>query len=90
MRRFVPVLLGAIALAWVSAAPADDPDVPERYMKVDEVKALLDLRQTVRFIDVRPREQYELLHIKGAVSIPLEEMRRRIGEISRQDLTVVY
>jgi rhodanese-related sulfurtransferase len=90
VRRRAAGLAGLVALAWVGAAPADDPDVPERYMKVDEVKALLDTRQRVTFVDVRPREQYELLHIKGAVSIPLEEMTRRAGEVSRQDLVVLY
>jgi rhodanese-related sulfurtransferase len=83
-------VLLAVALSWVTAAPADDPDVPERYIKVDEVKALLDMKQAVAFIDVRPREQYDLLHIKGAVSIPLEEVPRRIDQISRQAFTVIY
>jgi rhodanese-related sulfurtransferase len=83
-------IVAVLALAWVGAAPADDPDVPERYMKVDEVKALLDMKRAVTFVDVRPRDQYELMHIKGALSIPLEEMPRRIGEISQQDFTVLY
>jgi rhodanese-related sulfurtransferase len=90
VRRLVAGLAGLAALAWVGAAPADDPDVPERYMTVDEVKALLDMKQRVTFVDVRPREQYDLLHIKGALSIPLEEMPRRVSEISRQDFTVLY
>lgn len=90
MRRLAAGLAGLVALAWIGVAPADDPDVPERYMKVDEVKALLDKKQAVRFVDVRPREQYDLLHIKGAVSIPLEEMAGRAGEVSRQDLVVLY
>jgi rhodanese-related sulfurtransferase len=90
MRRSIAAALCAIALSWAGAAPAGDPDVPERYVKVDEVKARLDLGQMVRFVDVRPREQYDLLHIRGALSIPLEEVPRRLGEVSRQDFTVVY
>ena len=90
MWRAVPIVLAAVALTWAGPAPADDPDVPERYMKVDEVKALVDLKQPVRFVDVRPRAQYDALHIAGALSIPLDEMPRRLDEISRQDFVVVY
>jgi 3-mercaptopyruvate sulfurtransferase SseA len=89
-RHTIPVLLLAIALTWVGPAPADDPEVPERYMKVDEAKALVDMKKAVTFVDVRPREQYDLLHIKGAISVPLDELPRRLDEVSRQDVVVVY
>ena len=69
--------LCAIALSWAGAAPAGDPDVPERYVKVDEVKARLDLGQMVRFVDVRPREQYDLLHIRGALNNGLSKEQIR-------------
>lgn len=87
------LLAAALALAlsfWVGPAPADDPEVPEKYMSVDEVKALLDQQKRVAFIDVRPKEQFDELHIKGARSIPLRELVRRLGEVSKQDLTVLY
>jgi 3-mercaptopyruvate sulfurtransferase SseA len=89
MKRILPVLLAA-ALFWVSPAPADDPEVPEKFMSVDEVKALLDQNKPVRFIDVRAKEQFEALHIRGAASIPLRDLAGRVGEVSRQGLVVLY
>jgi rhodanese-related sulfurtransferase len=88
--RLAAAALLAVALGWVTPAPAGDPEVPERYMSVDEVKALLDLRKPVTFVDVRPRDQYEVLHIRGARSLPLEELPRRLDELSRQEFVVLY
>ena len=90
MRRLVSVLLAAAALVWASAAPADDPEVPEKYMSVNEVKALLDQKKPVTFIDVRPKEQYDEVHIRGARSVPLRDIPGRLAEISRQDFLVLY
>ena len=90
MTRLVPVLLAVAMLGWVTAAPADDPEVPEKYIKVDEVKALLDRRKPVAFIDVRPKEQYDIVHIRGAASIPLEELPARLAEVARRDIVVLY
>jgi rhodanese-related sulfurtransferase len=90
MRRVLPVVLCAMALCWVSAAPADDPEVPEKYMSVDEVKALLDQKKRVTFVDVRPKEQFDEEHIRGAKSIPLRELPTRLGEVPKQDLVIVY
>jgi rhodanese-related sulfurtransferase len=90
MRSIVPILLVAALALGVTPAPADDPEVPEKYMSVDEVKALLDQRKRITFVDVRPRSQYDELHIRGAISIPLGEMRDRLGEIRKQDLVVLY
>ena len=40
MRRLLIVALGLVVVGWATAAPADDPEVPERYIKVDEARAL--------------------------------------------------
>ena len=80
----------AIALLALGAAPGGDPEVPERYISVDEVKALLDLKKQVIFIDVRPAEQFAELHIAGARSLPLREMPRQLQAVPRQDFVVLY
>lgn len=90
MARLLPLCLTIAALFWVSPAPADDPDVPEKYMSVDQVKALLDRQKPVMFIDVRPKQQFDELHIKGARNIPLGELSRRFADVSRQDFAVLY
>ena len=81
---FVGVLLAA------TVAPAGDPEVPERYVSVDEAKAMLDAGKRVVFIDVREREQFDDLHIREARNIPLRELPRRLSEVPRQGTVTLY
>ena len=41
-------------------------------------------------IDVRPTEEYESGHIRGALSIPLDELARRVRELPKTKLIVAY
>ena len=90
MKRLVTILLLASAMAWAAPAPAGNPEVPEKFISADEAKSLLDGRQRVTFIDVREKAQYDDLHIKGAINIPLGVMPARLAEISRTDFIVLY
>jgi len=83
-------LVIATAILWAAPAPADDPEVPEKYISVDEAKAHVDKRQRVLFVDVRERAQYDDLHIKGAINVPLDEIRRHLRDIPRNELVVLY
>jgi len=47
-------------------------------------------RGEVVVLDVRPSEEYAAGHIKGAVSIPLEELEARLDELSRDVEIVAY
>lgn len=44
----------------------------------------------VTVLDVRPAEEYRAAHIPGALSIPLEELRSRLGELSPDREVVAY
>ena len=44
----------------------------------------------VTLIDVRPREEYEAAHLPGAISVPLEELEDRIGELPQDREIVAY
>jgi predicted sulfurtransferase len=94
MRRARRALLAALvittAILWVAPAPADDPEVPEKYISVDEAKALVDKRQRVLFVDVREKAQYDDLHIKGAINVPVDQIRTRLREIPRNDPVILY
>ena len=90
MKRLVTIPLLALAMAWATPAPAGIPDVPEKYISVDEAKAALDKRQPITFIDVREKAQFDDLHIKGAINIPLGTMPARLAEISRTELLTLY
>ena len=90
MKRLLSILLLAVVMAWAAAAPAGNPPVPEKFISADEAKAMLDRRQRLTFIDVRDQAQYDDLHIKGAVNIPLGVLPARLAEISRKDFVVLY
>jgi rhodanese-related sulfurtransferase/DNA-binding transcriptional ArsR family regulator len=41
-------------------------------------------------LDVRPPEEYAAAHVAGALSMPLEELERRLGELPRDRQIVAY
>lgn len=45
---------------------------------------------TVTVLDVRPREEFELAHVPGAVNIPTAELKRRLSELPRAKEIVAY
>lgn len=42
------------------------------------------------FLDVRSAEQYSQSHVKGAISIPLEELPDRLNELNPDDWIIPY
>ena len=87
-RVLVTVVAGAILL--VGAAPAAPPDHPVNFIKVDELKAVLDGGAKADIIDVRNWDAYVEMHIKGARSMPLRAVEARAHEISKTGLVVFY
>jgi len=47
-------------------------------------------RKDVVLIDFRPAEEYGAVHIKGALSIPLAELKARLKELPRDQEVVAY
>ena len=64
---------------------------PEKLSSVDR-KALMDQakRGEVIVIDVRPQEEYEAGHLPFARSMPVAELEKRLGELSRRQTIVAY
>ena len=90
VKALLAVLATMVMLGWVGTAPAGDPEVLEKYIKVAEAKALVDQNKRVSFIDVRPPAHYERLHIKGALNIPLADMSRRLADVDKRVRVVLY
>ena len=44
----------------------------------------------VTILDVRPREEYQAGHIPGALSVPLSDLRKRLGELPKDREVVAY
>jgi rhodanese-related sulfurtransferase/DNA-binding transcriptional ArsR family regulator len=45
---------------------------------------------TVTLLDVRPHEEYTLGHLPGALNIPVEELKKRLSELPRDQEIVAY
>ena len=62
---------------------------PEKELSADELKALLDKKVKLFYLDVRePKELEELGTIDGHVNIPMSQLEARISEIPRDVLIV--
>jgi rhodanese-related sulfurtransferase len=86
-------LLGVVITASIlllGAAPAAPPDAPVNFIKVDELKTLVDQGHRIDLIDVRHWQSYVEMHIKGARSMPLRVIEARASEISKTGLVVFY
>ena len=58
---------------------------------VDRKALLARVRKgEVTLLDVRPADEYEAGHIAGALSLPLPELKRRLGELPKGQEIVAY
>lgn len=86
----MPMLVRAaplvVALSAIAALPvlAQEEDTSSPALRVEwaEFKQLYDAKK-IEVIDVRPLPNYETGHIPRALSIPLEEVERRLPEIRK-------
>jgi hypothetical protein len=91
--RFAPALLallGALLLPAAARVGSAQQEPPIQFIKVDELNGLLHKGAAAKLIDVRSRQEYLTRHIKGAMSIPLDTIELRAGEVPRQGLVVLY
>ena len=63
---------------------------PIELIRVEQLTSLVRRGAPVQIVDVRSRQEYLTRHIKGAVSIPLDTIELRAGEVPRQGLVVLY
>ena len=90
MRSLVASVMAAAVLLGF-AAPAAIPESPINFIKVDELKTLLDQGRRVDLIDVRHWDSYVEMHIKGARSMPVRVIEARAAkEISKTGVVVFY
>lgn len=55
----------------------------------DELTKLLKRGGAV-VIDVRPQNEYDTAHLEGALSIPISELKSRVGELPRRKEIIAY
>jgi 3-mercaptopyruvate sulfurtransferase SseA len=83
----------------VAADPGKYPQYAQQQLPKDVTPEFIHLtnlvddiieRKKVTIIDVRSPEEYQESHIKGAISIPLDEVASRAGEIPKDGVAVLY
>jgi rhodanese-related sulfurtransferase len=78
-------------LADIERLVRDYLETPEELEPIDRRELLERARQgLVTVIDVRPFEEYLSGHIPGAVSVPVEELERRVGNMPRDQEIIAY
>jgi rhodanese-related sulfurtransferase len=65
-----------------------DPQV--RVMRIDDLNVLKNGNTDFLLVDARPREQYYMAHIPGAVSMPLNEISAYVSGLDRNRMIVTY
>jgi rhodanese-related sulfurtransferase/predicted transcriptional regulator len=65
-----------------------EDDVEE--LTKEELWRRLKRKDKLVVLDVRPVEEYEAGHIPGAISIPVDELKKRIKELPRSKQIVAY
>ena len=93
------ILIGALASIFLVSNQGDqfaasnpDPEIPfPQIQRVDlsTAKSALD-GGTAVFVDVRGQSYYQDGHIPGAVSIPLNQLEERQGELNQEDWIILY
>ncbi len=66
----------------------DDRDALKPVTFAELRKLMRDDQVTI--IDVRPRTEFEAGHIPGALSIPVEELKHRVGELPKRKEVIAY
>ncbi len=73
------------------STPAPSAFLPEiTRVSAAEVKARLDKGANIVIVDARAGEAYQRTRIAGAISIPMEDISRRLGELRRYDEIITY
>jgi rhodanese-related sulfurtransferase len=60
------------------------------YISIEDVKRELDRGADFIILDARPKPDYELDHIAGAISMPFFEVEQRYKELPRDKWIVTY
>ena len=80
----------APAAVHTPAAVESDIPYPEVVrISIEEAKAQLEAGTAV-LLDVRPFEDYQTLHAANAISIPLDELPGRTGELPQDTAILIY
>ena len=70
------------------ASPTEAQDNARRIPR-DEAMKMVKEHKAV-YVDVRPKDQYDIEHIEGSINIPLAEVTARANELPKNKFIVTY
>ncbi len=73
-----------------SGGPEPNFTTDNIYVSIDELKQEFDRGAKMIILDARPRQDYEMDHIAGAISMPFFEVEQRYKELPRDTWIVTY
>lgn len=62
--------------------------IPENCITLEELKQLIADKKEIRIIDVRTKQEYEMLQITGAVNVEISEITEISNSFSKTDLII--
>jgi 3-mercaptopyruvate sulfurtransferase SseA len=71
------------------ANPAEQSIDSARRITREEAIKMVSAKKAI-YVDVRPKDQYDIEHITGAISIPLGELAARMNELPKNKFIVTY
>jgi rhodanese-related sulfurtransferase len=54
------------------------------------IKRIREEDDSIQIVDVRSRKDYEEMHIKNSISIPMSELKDNLNQLSRDKINVLY
>ncbi|MFQ5856001.1 MAG: rhodanese-like domain-containing protein [Anaerolineae bacterium] len=72
------------------AGPEPNFSTDSPYVSINELKQEFDRGASMIILDARPKQDYELDHIAGAISMPFFEVEQRYKELPRDTWIVTY
>ena len=72
-------------------APTVEPQPQDNARRIprDEAMKMVKKHKAI-YVDVRPKDQYDIEHIQGAINIPLAEITARANELPKNKFIVTY
>jgi hypothetical protein len=88
IRRAALALVLEAAILDAGAHTGDE--VGLEFVSVDALRGLQSTPRRIVIVDVRTPAEFKEARIKGSINVPLDELERRVAEILRQGLVVLY
>jgi rhodanese-related sulfurtransferase len=91
MRNFRRVAAVALMMFWpavLSAGHGTEDDVVT--ITAEQVKSILDAREKIVLVDLRPIKDFQKTRLPGARSLPMQELDKRFHEIPKSGRVVLY